>query len=126
MPRIAYVNKMDRTGADFFNAVKMMRDRLSANAVPIQLPIGAEDSFVGMIDLVKMDARIYEDDLGTRSQETEIPEELRPLAEEYQERNSWKLWQTPMRGLWKKYLEGEEITVQELMTALRKPPLQAR
>ena len=65
---------MDRTGADFFNAVKMMRDRLSANAVPIQLPIGAEDSFVGMIDLVKMDARIYEDDLGTRSQETEIPE----------------------------------------------------
>ena len=119
VPRIAYVNKMDRTGADFFNAVKMMRDRLSANAVPIQLPIGAEDSFVGMIDLVKMDARIYEDDLGTRSQETEIPEELRPLAEEYREKLLEAVADTDER-LMEKYLEGEEITVQELMTALRK------
>ncbi len=110
---------MDRTGADFFNAVKMMRDRLSANAVPIQLPIGAEDSFVGMIDLVKMDARIYEDDLGTRSQETEIPEELRPLAEEYREKLLEAVADTDER-LMEKYLEGEEITVQELMTALRK------
>ncbi|HEU4964892.1 MAG TPA: GTP-binding protein, partial [Bacilli bacterium] len=82
VPRIAYVNKMDIIGADFFRCVDMMRDRLKANAVPIHLPIGAEDHFQGMIDLITMKAIIYTDDLGRTSEETEIPAELKDRAEE--------------------------------------------
>ncbi len=83
VPRLAYVNKMDILGADFFNCVQMMKDRLNANAVPIQLPIGKEDHFEGIIDLVKMKAYYYMDDLGKNIVEKEIPEDMKALAEEY-------------------------------------------
>ena len=83
VPRLAYVNKMDITGANFFRVVKMMREKLHANAVPIQLPIGAESTFKGIIDLVQMKAEIYQDDLGTKMEVDDIPEEYREQAEEY-------------------------------------------
>ncbi|MDR7443048.1 MAG: elongation factor G [Armatimonadota bacterium] len=86
VPRIVYVNKMDRTGADFLRVVEMVRERLGANAVPVQLPIGAEDGFRGVVDLVRMRSIIYLDDLGTRSDETAIPEDLLDRAREYRER----------------------------------------
>ena len=85
VPRMAFVNKMDIMGADFFNAVQMMKDRLGANAVPMQLPIGAEDAFKGVIDLLKMKAYIYNDDLGEDISEIEIPEDMRDQAEEYRQ-----------------------------------------
>ena len=119
VPRIAYVNKMDRTGADFFNVVNMMKERLGANPVPIQLPIGAEDSFVGVVDLVKEKAIIYVDDLGTKSEETAIPEDMVELVAEYRE----KLLEAVAEHdeeLMMKYLEGEEISVDELIKAIRK------
>ena len=119
VPRIAYVNKMDRTGADFFNVVSMMKERLGANPVPIQLPIGAEDSFVGVVDLVKEKAIIYVDDLGTKSEETAIPEDMVELVAEYRE----KLLEAVAEHdeeLMMKYLEGEEISVDELIKAIRK------
>ena len=83
VPRMAYVNKMDITGANFYRVVDMMKERLHANAVPIQLPIGAEDTFVGIIDLVKSKAYIYNDDLGKDIQEVEIPDDMKEMAEEY-------------------------------------------
>ena len=83
VPRMAYVNKMDITGADFFRVIKMMKDRLKANAVPIQLPIGAEDTFQGMIDLMTMKAYYYRDDIGEKIEELEIPDNMKELAEEY-------------------------------------------
>ena len=86
VPRIAYVNKMDITGADFFQVLKAMRERLDANVVPIQLPIGAEEHFVGIVDLIRMKSIVYIDDLGTRSDETEIPDEMMDLAIEYREK----------------------------------------
>ncbi|MBP2071963.1 elongation factor G [Thermoanaerobacterium butyriciformans] len=122
VPRLAYVNKMDIMGADFFNVIKMMKERLNANPVAIQLPIGKEDTFVGIIDLIKMDAIIYEDDLGTVSEEVEIPEDMRDLAQEYRE----KLLEAVSEQdevLMEKYLEGEEITEEEIHAALRKGTL---
>ncbi len=119
VPRMAYVNKMDATGADFFNVVKMMRERLHANPVPVQIPIGAEDTFVGIVDLIKMDAIIYEDDLGKVSEEVEIPEELRESAEEWRE----KLMESVAEcddELMEKYLGGEEITEAEIKKTIRK------
>ena len=83
VPRIAFVNKMDILGADFYNVVEMMKERLGSNAVPLQLPIGKEDTFKGVVDLIKMDAIIYEDDLGTVMDETEIPEDMQELAAEW-------------------------------------------
>ena len=83
VPRLAYVNKMDITGADFFRVVDMMKERLHANAVPIQLPIGVESSFVGLVDLVRMKAEIYVDEMGTTMDETDIPADLVEMAEEY-------------------------------------------
>jgi elongation factor G len=119
VPRIAYINKMDIIGADFLGSVQEMRDRLQANAVPIQLPIGSEDSFQGMIDLITMKAIIYTDDLGTTSEAREIPDEYKELAEE---------WRTNLLDavaeldddLMEKYLEGEELTEEEIHAALRK------
>ena len=119
VPRLAYVNKMDIMGADFFNVIKMMKERLNANPVAIQLPIGKEDTFVGIIDLIKMRAIIYEDDLGTVSDEVEIPTDLKDLAEEYRE----KLLEAVSEQdevLMEKYLEGQEITEEEIHAALRK------
>ena len=119
VPRMAYVNKMDITGADFFNVMKMMRERLNANPVAIQLPIGAEDEFKGIIDLVKMDAIVYEDDLGKVTDEVEIPAEYKEQAEEYRE----KLIEACAEAdddLMEKYLGGEEITEDEIRRAIRK------
>lgn len=119
VPRMAYVNKMDITGADFFNVMDMMRERLNANPVAIQLPIGAEDEFKGIIDLVKMDAIVYEDDLGKVTDEVEIPAEYKEQAEEYRE----KLIEACAEAddeLMEKYLGGEEITEDEIRRAVRK------
>ncbi len=119
VPRMALVNKMDITGADFFNAVDMMKDRLKANAVPIQLPIGAENDFIGIVDLVDMKARIYKDDLGQEIETTEIPAELVDQAEEYRMALLEAVAETD-EDLMMKYLEGEEITEEELKAGIRK------
>ena len=119
VPRMAYVNKMDITGADFFNVIKMMRERLHANAVAIQLPIGAEDSFKGIIDLVKMEAIVYEDDLGKVADEVAIPEDMKDMAEEYRD----KLLEAVSEvddDIAEKYLEGEEVSEAEIKAAIRK------
>ena len=119
VPRMAYVNKMDITGADFYNVIKMMKERLNANAVAIQLPIGAEDDFQGIVDLVKMEAIVYEDDLGKVADEVAIPEDMQDLAEEYRE----KLLEAVAEvddSLMEKYLGGEEISEEEIKTAIRK------
>jgi elongation factor G len=125
VPRIAFVNKMDRIGADFYKAVDTMVDRLGANAVPVQLPIGAESEFRGIVDLVEMKAILYLDDLGAEWEETEIPEEVRELAEEYRE----KLLEAVAdqdEDLMMLYLEGEEIDVDQLRAAIRKATLDIR
>ncbi|WP_200791937.1 elongation factor G [Caloranaerobacter azorensis] len=119
VPRIAFVNKMDIMGADFFRAVEMMKDRLGANAVPIQLPIGKEDTFVGIVDLVNMNARIYKDDLGKEIEVTDIPDEIRDLAEEYREKLLEAIAEQD-EELMMKYLEGEELTTEEIISAIRK------
>ena len=119
VPRMAYVNKMDITGADFYNVIKMMKERLNANAVAIQLPIGAEDDFQGIIDLVKMEAIVYEDDLGKVADEVAIPEDMQDLAEEYRERLLEAVAEVD-DSLMEKYLGGEEISEEEIKTAIRK------
>ncbi|MCD7036575.1 elongation factor G [Metabacillus sp. GX 13764] len=119
VPRVVFVNKMDKIGADFLYSVGTMHDRLQANAHPIQLPIGAEDQFEGIIDLVENVAFYYEDDLGTRSEAKEIPDEYKELAEEYR----GKLFEAAAEldeELMMKYLEGEEISKEELKAAIRK------
>ncbi|EFM22409.1 MULTISPECIES: elongation factor G [Selenomonas] len=119
VPRMAYVNKMDITGADFFNVMKMMRERLNANPVAIQLPIGAEDEFKGIIDLVKMDAIVYEDDLGKVTDEVEIPAEYKEQAAEYRDKLLEACAETDDE-LMEKYLGGEELTEDEIRGAIRK------
>ncbi|CAM4477005.1 elongation factor G [Paenibacillus phoenicis] len=119
VPRIAYVNKMDIIGADFLNVVKDMRDRLQANAVAIQLPIGAENDFVGIIDIISQKAYIYRDDLGQQIDEVEIPAEYAAQVEELRAELVEKVAELD-EDLTMKYLEGEEITVEELKAALRK------
>jgi elongation factor G len=119
VPRIAYVNKMDITGANFFNVLESMKERLNANVVPIQLPIGVEDQFCGVVDLIRMKSIIYTDDLGTQSDETEIPAEMLELAQEYRE----KMLEAAAEfdeDLMMSYLEGEEISEEEIRAALRK------
>jgi len=123
VPRMAFVNKMDITGADFFNAVEMMKDRLKANAVPIQLPIGAENDFIGIVDLVDMKARIYKDDLGQEIEITDIPAELVDQAEEYRLALVEAVAEND-EELMMKYLEGEEITEEELKMGIRKGTIQ--
>jgi len=125
VPRVAFINKMDRTGADFFRTLEMMRDRLEARAVPVQIPIGAEDGFEGIVDLLRMKSIIYTDDLGTRSDVTEIPEALRPQAEAYRE----KLIEAAAElddDLTEKYLEGRALSEDEIRTALRKGTISAK
>ena len=119
VPRMAYVNKMDITGADFFNVMDMMRERLNANPVAIQLPIGAEDEFKGIIDLVKMDAIVYEDDLGKVTDEVEIPAEYKEQAAEYRDKLLEACAETDDE-LMEKYLGGEELTEEEFRGAIRK------
>ena len=119
VPRIAFVNKMDRTGANFLRVHEQICDRLRSPAIPIQLPIGAEDNFRGVIDLVRMRARIYNDDLGMDMNDTTIPEEHQELAQEYRTKLLEAIADTD-DALMEKYLEGEEITVSELVAAIRK------
>jgi elongation factor G len=122
VPRIAYVNKMDRVGADFYRGMEMMRERLGANPVAIQLPIGVEENFHGIVDLIRNKAVKYVDDLGTRSEETDIPADMLELVAGYRD----KLLETVAEfdeELMLKYLEGEELTVDEIKAALRKATL---
>jgi elongation factor G len=119
VPRIAYINKMDITGADFFRGVNMMKDRLNANAVPIQLPIGVEGSFKGIIDLVRMKAEVYYDDEGKDVRDEEIPESLRSQAEEYRQKLIEAVAEQD-EALLEKFFNGEEITIEEIKTAIRK------
>ncbi len=125
VPRIVFINKMDRTGADFFRTLEMMRDRLGAHAVPVQLPVGAEDAFEGVVDLIHMTAIIYTDDLGTRSDQVDIPEALRPLAEQYREKLVEAAAELDDR-LTEKYLEGKPLTEDEITGALRKGTIKAQ
>jgi len=119
VPRMAYVNKMDIMGADFYNVVNMMKDRLGCNAVPIQLPIGAEDTFKGIVDLVEMNAHVYYDDLGQDLRIEEIPADLKDKAEEYRTLMLESLSECD-EELMEKYLEGEEITTAEIKKVIRK------
>lgn len=119
VPRIVFINKMDRTGANFFKVYGQVRDRLRANAVPIQIPIGSEDSFKGIVDLVKMRAFIYTNDIGTDIQQTDIPDDILELAEEYRAKLVESVAETDDE-LIEKYLGGEELTEEEIRGALRK------
>ncbi len=119
VPRMAYVNKMDTIGADFFRVVQMMKERLGARPVPIQLPIGAEDTFRGIVDLVRNVAIMYYDDLGKDIREEPVPEDMQELVEQYRT----KLIEAATEAddaLMEKYLNGEELTVEEIKAALRK------
>ncbi|MGB3616352.1 MAG: elongation factor G [Elainellaceae cyanobacterium] len=118
VPRIAFINKMDRTGADFFKVHGQIRDRLRANAVPIQIPIGAEDAFGGVVDLVSMRARIYNDDLGVDMTDGEIPDAIKPKAEEYRTMLLEAVAETN-DALMEKYLDGEPLKEDELRQAIR-------
>ncbi len=119
VPRMAYVNKMDINGANFYRVVDMMRERLKANAVPIQLPIGAEDTFRGIIDLINMEADVYYDDLGKDMRTEPVPEDMREKAETYRTALVEAVAETD-DDLFEKYCGGEEITIPELKKALRK------
>ncbi|MDF2568148.1 MAG: translation elongation factor, partial [Oscillospiraceae bacterium] len=123
VPRMAYVNKMDIMGADFYNVVQMMIDRLKCNAVPIQLPIGAEEFFKGIVDLVEMKAYVYYDDLGKDIRVEEIPDDLKDKAEEYRAKLVEAVAETD-EELMMKYLEGEELTEDEIKRGIRKATLQ--
>ena len=123
VPRIAFINKMDRVGADFFRGVHMIRERLRANAVPIQLAIGAEESFRGIVDLITMKAILWDDDsLGARYRTEEIPEELKATAEQYREELLEAVSDVD-DGIMQKYLDGSEISESELRAAIRKATL---
>ena len=119
VPRMAFINKMDILGADFLNVVDMMKGRLKANAVPIQIPIGKEDTFLGIIDLVEMNARIYKDDLGKVMEIVDIPEDLTELADEWKI-NLLEAIADADEELMIKYLDGEEISPNEVRAAIRK------
>ena len=119
VPRMAYINKVDIMGADFYNVVGMMKDRLKCNAVPIQLPIGAEDTFRGIVDLIEMKADIYYDDLGKDMRVEEIPDDMKEKAQEYHDALIEAVAEQD-EELMNKYLEGEEITIEEIKAVLRK------
>ena len=118
VPRMIFINKMDVMGADFFRVVTMVKDRLKANAVPVQLPIGAEETFVGIIDLIEMKAEIYEDDLGKKFYITDIPENLADKAQEWRDKLVEAVADAD-EDLMMKYLEGEEISDIEIKNAIR-------
>jgi elongation factor G len=119
VPRLAYINKMDIMGADFYNCVQMMKDRLKTNPVPIQLPIGKEDNFKGIIDLVTMKASFYEDNLGKVIDEEPIPEDMADVVEKYRNLLIEAVAEQD-ENLMNKYLEGEELTVEEIRAGIRK------
>lgn len=118
VPRMVYVNKMDVVGADFFNCVNQLKERLGANAVPIQIPIGKEDEFKGIIDLVEMKAHVYYDELGNDIREEEIPEDLKDMAVKYRAEMVEHVAETD-DGLMTKYLDGEELTKEEIKKGIR-------
>ena len=118
VPRMGYVNKMDITGANFMLCVDQLKNRLKANAVPIQLPIGAEDQFKGIVDLINMKAFIHKDDLGKEIEETEIPEDMKELAQEYHDKMIESVAEQD-EELMMKYLDGEELTMEEIKKGLR-------
>ena len=119
VPRMVYVNKMDIMGADFYHVVQMMKDRLKCNAVPIQLPIGVEDTFKGIIDLVTMKAEVYYDDLGKDMREEEIPEDMKELAEKYHDELIEAVAEQD-EALMEKYFAGEELSEEEIKATIRK------
>ena len=119
VPRMIFVNKMDILGANFFRVVDMVKDRLKANAVPIQLPIGKEDTFVGIIDLITMKAEIYKDDLGKEFEVTEIPADMAEMAQEWHDKMVESVAECD-EELMMKFLEGEELTVDEIKSTIRK------
>ena len=119
VPRMAYVNKMDMIGADFYGCVEQMKERLNANAIPIELPIGAEDNFKGIVDLIKMRAFIHKDDLGKEIEECDIPEDLKEKAEQYRAIMLEAVAEQDDE-LMMKYLDGEELTIDEIRMGLRK------
>ncbi len=119
VPRMVYVNKMDITGADFYHVLQMMHDRLKCNAVPIQLPIGFEDTFTGIIDLVEMTAETYTGPNGEKRETIEIPEDMKDLAQEYHDKLIESVAETS-EELMDKYFAGEELTIDEIKTAIRK------
>lgn len=119
VPRIAYINKMDAVGADFFNVLGQLQDRLHAHALPLQLPVGAESEFAGVVDLISQRAIIYEDDLGTRSNENDIPEDMLEVVAEYREKILEAVADSD-DTLMEKYFSGEEISAEDIYRALRK------
>lgn len=119
VPRIVFVNKMDRTGANFYKVYEQVRERLQSNAVPIQIPIGSEDKFKGIVDLVTMKAYLYTNDLGTDIKETGIPEDVKDLADEYRLKLVESVSETD-DALMEKYFEGEDLSVEEIQGALRR------
>ena len=123
VPRMAYVNKMDIMGADFYNVVNMMKERLNCNAVPIQLPIGAEDTFVGLVDLVEMKQYIYCDDLGVDIKVEEIQDDMKEISEKYRNELLEHVAELD-EDLMMKYLEGEELTIDEIKKAIRMGTIQ--
>lgn len=125
VPRMVFVNKMDVIGADFYRVVQMIKDRLGANAVPIQLPIGKEDTFVGIVDLVEMNAEVYKDDLGKVFETMDIPEDMKAKAEEYREAMIEAVAEAD-EEIMMKFLEGEEITTAEIKAAIRKMTIENR
>ncbi|HBL35526.1 MAG TPA: elongation factor G, partial [Firmicutes bacterium] len=125
VPRVAFINKMDRVGADFFRVVAMMKSKLGSNPVPIQIPIGAEDNFRGIIDLIEEKAIIYLDDLGTKSEKQEIPEELKAEVEQYRNQMLESLAEFDEEIL-EDYLEGKAITPQRIRTALRQATIESK
>ena len=125
VPRVVFINKMDRTGADFFRTLRMMQERLDAKAVPVQLPVGAEDGFEGVVDLIRMKSIIYTDDLGTRSDQVDIPESLTAVAAEYREKLVEAAAELDDR-LTEKYLDGTPLTEDEIVQALRTGTISAR
>ena len=125
VPRMIFVNKMDIMGADFFRVYNMVRDRLKANAVPVQLPIGKEDTFIGIIDLITMKAEIYEDELGKVFDIVDIPDDMKDLAQEWRDKLLESVAETD-EDLMMKFLEGEELTVEEIKTQIRKETIANR
>lgn len=119
VPRIAFMNKMDVNGADFFRSVRMMHERLNANAVPLQIPIGAEDTFKGVVDLIDMRAEVYYDDMGNDIRDEDIPEDLRDLADEYREKMLEAVADFD-DSIMEDYLEGKEIDKARIKAAIRK------
>lgn len=123
VPRMCFINKMDATGADFFMAVDTIRDKLKANAVPIEIPVGKEQGFIGVVDLIKMKAEIYHDDLGEKMEITDIPEDLVEMAEKYRNILLENISEVD-DNVMEKFLEGEEVSEEEMKAAVRKATLE--